>query len=535
MIRPDGMQEQTVRKRLFELGLWDGHRRSRRAALDEEEASIRLRKALEGFGPLFQAFGRYLSSRIDMLPLSDCLELAKIRTSTVSTANEVIREILKKETAGSTEKISLPIDEPPFRQSLIHQWHRATLLEDKPVTVKVLRPEIEESFHRDSALLATLKNVVVTGQDGKKINLAVAVEDFTDSLPRQMDLRNEASALTDLAETLEEDEGLQAPELLPHLCSQRVVVMEPLSARSLAEWLNVFEDETRGAELARRLCLAWLSQALMSGICIEGPMMENLSVLPDDVFVITGGSFTRIKDETRKNLLDYLTAVAREQPDRACDLLLGETSESGDPDIREDLQSRFRQGEPFRLGSICEAYAGRRLADNLFVQWRLAHQVGVRPRPELLAFYRGFFDLERAARRFAQRRDPFGEALGDVRVISAAVRLREQLGPSRLRSNVERFLPLMGDLLQKMDELSPLVKQGRLRMNFEAGDRNEGGTAHTLTWTFVVGLLFLLVSVAVIARRLTSVQLAGVSVEGLAALGFAGLAAVLLWSFRRNA
>ncbi len=272
----------------------------------------------------------------------------------------------------------------------------------------------------------------------------------------------------------------------------------------------------------------------MAGVCIEGPMMENIGVLPEDVFVITGGSFTRIKQETRINLLDYLAAVAREQPDRACDLLLGETCESGDTEIREDLRSRFRQGEPFRLGSWSEAYAGRRLADNLFVQWRLAHQAGVKPRPELLAFYRGLFDLERVAQRFAQRRDPLGEALGDVRIISAAVRLREQLGPSQLRSNVERFLPLIGDLLQKMDELGPLVKQGRLHVNFEAGDRNGGGTAHSLSWTFVLGLLLLLVSVAVIGRRLTSVQLAGVSVEGLAALGFAGLAAVLLWSFRRN-
>ncbi len=198
MNRPDGMQEQTVRKRLSELGLWGGRRRFRSAALDEESAGSRLRQALEGFGPLLEAFGQYLSSRIDVLALSDCLELGKIRSSTASTANEVVREILKNETAGSTEEISLPIDEPPFQQGLIYQWYRATLSGEKPVTVKVLRPEIEESFSRDRALLATLKNVDLTGQDGKKINLAVAVEDFTDSLLRQMDLRHEASFLTDL-------------------------------------------------------------------------------------------------------------------------------------------------------------------------------------------------------------------------------------------------------------------------------------------------------------------------------------------------
>jgi ubiquinone biosynthesis protein len=531
------MQEQAVRKRLSELGLWGGRRRWNKAALDEESAGTRLRQALEGFGPLLEAFGQYLSSRIDMLPLSDCLELGKIRCSIPPTASEIIREILKKETS-STGDISPPIDVPPFQQSFIYQWYRTSLSKDRPVTVKVLRPEIEESFHRDQALLATLKNVVMSGQDGKSTNLTIAVEAFNDTLRRQMDLRHEASFLADLAETLEDDDGLETPKLIPHLCSQRVVTMEAPSSRSLSESLAEAEsgsqNKNREAELARRLCLAWLRQTLIAGVCIEGPMAENIGVLPEDVFVITGGSFTRIKEETRRNLLDYLTAVAREQPDRACDLLLGETLESVDSDIRDDLRQQFRQGEPFRLGSWSEAYAGRRLADNLFVQWRLAHQADVTPRPELLAFYRGLFDLERIARRFSRRRDPLGEALGDVRIISAAIRLREQLGPSQLRGNVERFLPLVGDLLQKMDELGPLMKQGRLRVNFEAGDGSKGGATRSMSWTFVVGLLFLLVSVTVIGRRLASVQFAGVSLEGLAALGFAGLAAVLLWNFRRD-
>jgi hypothetical protein len=440
--------------------------------------------------------------------------------------------------AGSTQELYLSEDEFPFRQNFLFEWHRASLSGDKPVAVKVLRPEVEESLDCDTALLSILKNVDLPGPGGEKIGLAIAVEDFADSLRRQMDLRNDVSVLEELAETLEEDEGLQAPKLLPHLCTQRIVVMEPLSALSLAESLDdvsyVSEDENRRAELVRRLCLAWLRQALMTGICIEGPMTENLSVLPGEAFVVTGGSFARIKEETRRNLLDYLTAVAREDPDRACDLLLGEMVEDGNTKTRDDLRLQVRQGEPFRLGSWSEAYAGRRLADNLFVQWRLAHQAGVRPKRELLAFYRGLFDLERVARRFTRRRDPFGDALGDVRIISAAVRLREKLGPSQLRGNVERFLPLMGELFQKLDHLSPWVKQGRFRVNFEGGDRSEDTATHTLPWTFVVGLLFLLGSVAIIGRRLTSVQIAGVSVEGLAALGFAGLAAILLWNFRRD-
>src|SRR5688500_17763493 len=44
----------------------------------DEQPMRRLREALIELGPVFAAFGRYLSSRIDLLPRRECLELAAI-------------------------------------------------------------------------------------------------------------------------------------------------------------------------------------------------------------------------------------------------------------------------------------------------------------------------------------------------------------------------------------------------------------------------------------------------------------------------
>src|SRR5688500_5310534 len=44
----------------------------------DEQPMRRLRETLLELGPLFAGFGRYLSSRIDLLPRRDCLELAAI-------------------------------------------------------------------------------------------------------------------------------------------------------------------------------------------------------------------------------------------------------------------------------------------------------------------------------------------------------------------------------------------------------------------------------------------------------------------------
>src|SRR5687768_14536316 len=44
----------------------------------DEQPMRRLREALVELGPVFAGFGRYLSSRIDLLARRDCLELAAI-------------------------------------------------------------------------------------------------------------------------------------------------------------------------------------------------------------------------------------------------------------------------------------------------------------------------------------------------------------------------------------------------------------------------------------------------------------------------
>ena len=66
-----------ARRRLAELGLLDRRHNSNLA----ESESLRLRLALEEFGPLFAGFGQYLGSRVDLLPQAACATLAETRIS----------------------------------------------------------------------------------------------------------------------------------------------------------------------------------------------------------------------------------------------------------------------------------------------------------------------------------------------------------------------------------------------------------------------------------------------------------------------
>jgi len=517
-----------VRETLADAGIW-GVRSSRRLD-DGETSSARLGRALEDLGPLFQAFGRYLSSRIDLLPLPDCIELAKARgAASSSTPIDRVRESVRLEAGGSGEALWSYLEDPPLRCGLLHQWHRATLPSGERWVVKILRPELEERITVDTEPMRVLKEARFVGEDGRRVDLAVVVEAFIEHLRREMDLGNEASALAKLGESHEGEGGLASPKLVSRLCSRRVLCFEELPGRAVTELVPTSGNGGSGqsADLARRICLAWLTETLLAGLCPEGTIAEDLLLLPEDRFALTGGPLARLGAKSRRNLLDYMTAVAREEPDQACTLLLRENRSNGGEDLRDRLRPRFRQGEPFRQGSWSDAYAGKRLADTLFVQWRLAHQAGFRPPPHLVSFYRGLFGLELFARSMTRRRDPLGEGLEDFRVIAAAVRLRERLGPTQLKDNAERFLPVMEELLQRFGEVSLLVQQGRVDEN-----RGTATEPRRVSWTVVGGLLLLVVSVAVSADRIVTAQPSVNWIEGVAALGFVSLAAILLWNVR---
>src|SRR5688572_3742167 len=66
---------------------------------DEQDAEL-LRTALGALGPIFGSFGRYLSTRLDLLPRRDCLELARIEDRRPPSPLPAIDAELRREFGG---------------------------------------------------------------------------------------------------------------------------------------------------------------------------------------------------------------------------------------------------------------------------------------------------------------------------------------------------------------------------------------------------------------------------------------------------
>lgn len=497
----------------------------------EDTYCRRLREALLDLGPVFSCFGIYLSSRVDLLPVSYCLELAAIPDLAVATPIASIRQIIQDTLGRSLEDAFIRFENEPFESRLLFQSHRAWLSGAGEVTVKVTHPEVAEWIDADIKWLVLLKDTLA-GLELAEPQIDSAIADFRRWLGQRTDLIQEARSLEGLAQDARESEMLGAAIVHTELCSSKVLTVERLQGISLKELVWSFDQDGREAGidpgyLATDLCLVWLRQALMRGLVPVEPLATNIMILPNQQIAFTGGSFARISSGSKTNLWNYMTSVLAGDADQACECLLTETERGGETVNKEDLQTGFRQAVPFRDGGWTESAGGDSLAEHLFVQWRLASCKGFRPQPHLIGFYRGLFLVATAARRLTAGRDSLREALEELRLIALLAQFREMIGLRQLGESMDKYAAMMMDLPGKLDEVLTLAAEGRVPVKARLAEtparRRQRNAA-----AIAISLIMVLVSFALLSHHLTATGTGGGRLEGICVVGFVLLGAMLL-------
>jgi predicted unusual protein kinase regulating ubiquinone biosynthesis (AarF/ABC1/UbiB family) len=472
-----------ARRRLAELGLLG---RRHHAKLDESE-SVRLRGALEEFGPLFAGFGQYLGSRIDLLPLAACTTLAETRIPEAA-----------DQTADSAPSVArIDIEPSPIRRSFLHLWHRGVLDDEEAVIVKTVRSGAVAALEGQIEELPVLEKLHL----GELAGVGDAVEAYLVWLERQFDLRREFRGLRRLASEAAAFDALVVPRLWEEHSDRNTLVYSDPGGTVLGEAYDLAADDDEDRDRARRLCASWLQQVLLESVLPEGPLQVNLSLLEDGRIAVTGGLFTSLGRKPRRRLLDSLIASSRGDPDRACDHLLSACKADVEDDERDRLQVLFRQAEPFRDSGWSETYHGRRLADTLCVQWRLLRREGVDIPQSVVSYLRT--------------------------VVAAASRLRETFSVRRMRGVLEAAMPVLREMTQRADRLGATSGE-------DSNGSKSKSVARRKTWSEVAGLLLLMVATVVSAQGLRAAGVGGEWLQPVAASVFVVLAVLALWRVWRH-
>jgi hypothetical protein len=321
------------------------------------------------------------------------------------------------------------------------------------------------------------------------------------------------------------------------------MTIEQLAGQTLEEIIPLFangEPEERATaavasrdvevdpiDLARRLCLGWLRQALLGDWFPVELHPKSIMILPNKQIAFTGGEFARLPSDAKKNLWHYLIAASTEDPDKACAYLLKEMIREGRPVDEDALRHRFRGIVPFRDGGWSRSGDSRSLAEHLFVHWKLMSEHGLRPQHHLIAFYRGLFQTAANARRLAPHSDSLLAGLQGVRTTEMLAQFRDMMGLSQLSDNLDKYAAMTMGLPQSLNEALTHIAEGSARVKL-LGSGAVGHRPPKNSSAVVIALLLALAAVTLFSHHLATSAGVGGWLDRISAVVFVLLGALLL-------
>lgn len=254
---------------------------------DRENRGLKIASALKKLGPSFIKLGQTLSVRPDIVgeEIAECL--TSLQDKIPPFPSEKAREIIEKELGRPLDSMFSKFDDEAVAAASIAQVHKAVTIEGEEVAVKILRPDIEKDFYRDIRLFYSIAKFLRTFKKAKRLRPRAVVDVFAESVKKELDLRLEAAAASELKENCANDEGVYIPKLYWNLTSQRVLVTQwidgiPVNAR------KALVDAGHDLEkITERLSIAFLNQSFRDGFF-------HADIHPGNLFVDKQGNIVPV-------------------------------------------------------------------------------------------------------------------------------------------------------------------------------------------------------------------------------------------------
>jgi ubiquinone biosynthesis protein len=186
--------------------------------------SIQFRLRLEKLGPTYIKLGQILSLREDLLPKSITDELKRLLDTLPAVSYERFKELI-------VESLNLPlnvmyhwIDPLPLGSASLAQTHRARLVSNEKVVIKVLKPGVRTLIERDTRLLRFFGRILQIFL--ARYQPARIINEFSAYTLREVDLRFEADNAETFTAYFQDEPKVRFPRIYRQYSSRDVLCME---------------------------------------------------------------------------------------------------------------------------------------------------------------------------------------------------------------------------------------------------------------------------------------------------------------------
>jgi ubiquinone biosynthesis protein len=277
----------------------------------EVDNEARLSTALTSLGPSYIKLGQFLATRDDIIGRELAADLSTLQDRLPPFSQDEARKAVE-------DALEAPIDTlfvefgPPVAAASIAQVHKAFVREPggalKTVAVKVLRPGIEQRFNKDlDSYFFAARMIERLHPPSRRLRPEAVVETLAKSVAIEMDLRMEASAISEMAENSKNDPGFRVPQVDWSRSARRVLMLEWIDGTPISDHEALRAQGHDLKALGARLMQTFLRHAMRDGFFHADMHPGNLFI--DDqgrIVAVDFGIMGRLGLKERRFLAEIL-------------------------------------------------------------------------------------------------------------------------------------------------------------------------------------------------------------------------------------
>jgi ubiquinone biosynthesis protein len=429
-------------------------------------AANRLAAALTRLGPSYVKLGQFLATRPDVVGVQFARDLETLQDKMTpfpqADAERAVEAALGKPLRDLFASFGGPV-----AAASIAQVHRAEVAAGgarRAVAVKVLRPGVERRFKVDLDAFTFVARLAETmSPEARRLRLIEVVDTLKRTVAIEMDLRFEASAMSEMAENIRDDPDFRVPAVDWDRTARDVLTLEWIEATPLSDRARLEATGFDLTQLARAVIQSFLRHALRDGFFHADMHPGNLFV--DDageLVAVDFGIMGRLGPKERRFLAEILLGFITRNYQRTAEVHFEAGYVPPHHSVAGFAQAIRAIGEPIHNRTAEEIS----MAKLFMLLFEVTGLFDMRTRPELLLLQKTMVVVEGVARALDPRLDMWTVAEPVVRDW-----ITRHLGPAgRLEGAAEgaievgRFLGGVPELLSRgavlVEQLDAITRDG---------------------------------------------------------------------------
>ena len=408
--------------------------------------------AFRAIGPAAIKLGQTLATRPDLVGEEAAHNLLELQDKLPPVDFALIRAEIERSFEKPLESLFSAFDPDPVGAASVAQVHRAVTSDGRKVAVKVLRPGVREKFARDIETYEwAAAHLEAFGGEAARLRPRMVIANFKRWTVRELDLRREAASASELADTMRAHAGYRIPAIDWDRTNGRVMTLDWIEGVKISDVAALDAAGHDRKELARRLVLAFLTQAISGGYFHADMHQGNLFVEADGTIVaIDFGIMGRIDRRARQWLAEILYGLTTGNYRRVAEIHFEAQYVPSYHSVDEFATALRAVGEPMRGKPVSELSVGQML-DGLFT---ITRDFDMQTQPHLLLLQKTMVMVEGIATQLDPEINMWETAAPFVRGW-----VRDELGPEaaiadRLREDTQTLLRIP-DLIRRLEDRFP--------------------------------------------------------------------------------